>query len=106
MQLSQQNLSEFTFCDADLLAIRWTADGRDFSLDLILGDERSANLTCTWAAGVRVDLRADSSELGGPLSTECRWTESADGWQMSFAFGSRGVIELRCQEAVLTYNAG
>jgi len=99
-------VQEFALCDATLIGIRWSTDGRDLSLDLRLGDGREAMLSCRWAAGVRIQIHADSRELGGPLSSECRWERAGGGWRMWMDFAGRGAVELDCQGAVLVYDAG
>ena len=106
VQLSQDTVQEFALSDARLLGIRWSADGIDFMLDLELGDGRASTLRCEWATAVRIDLHANTDELGEPLSWECSWKEVDDLWQMLLSFASRGTIELDCQQAVLVYDAG
>lgn len=106
LQLGQGTAHEFALCDATLTGVCWSADGRDFMLDLRHGDGRLASLRCEWAAGVRIDLGAEPDALGGPLLWECRWKEVSGGWRMSMEFASRGTVELDCQRAVLVYDVG
>lgn len=103
LQLSADTVHEFAFCDATLTGMRWSADGRDFMLDLGLGDGRASTLRCVWTIGVRVDLGPDGP--GGPLSWECTWEQVEGRWRMSMDFAKRGAVELDCQGAVLVYDA-
>jgi hypothetical protein len=89
-----------------LRGIRWIADGSDVALDLVCEDGRPATLTCNGAAGVHVDLQSETSVSGGPMSWQCEWEQRSGRWTMSFDFADRGVLQLRCEGAVLAYDAG
>jgi dihydroxy-acid dehydratase len=56
--------------------------------------------------GARILHVSPESYIGGPMSWQCEWEQRSGRWTMSFDFADRGVLQLRCEGAVLAYDAG
>lgn len=99
--LSAETKSQFVFCDAHLVGLSWYEDGRDFAIKLCLSDGRDAELLCTWAHGVRIDLRYEDDQSGHVLSWESYVEAEGQDWRLVLDFRSEGRIELMCNTAHL-----
>jgi hypothetical protein len=91
-------LRKIGFGDMRLWGIRWESDGRDVVLAVELGNGTRAELRCTWATNVRIDVA--KGQKGGPAMTwEGSILKCTDGTNdVSFDFAGDGKLSLKCNE--------
>lgn len=95
-------LKAIGFCDMRLWAVRWEADGRDVVLAVELGDGTRAELRCTWATELVLEI-GKGSQGGPPLSWDGSIVATPDGrYDVSFDFASDGDLSLQCSEVAVT----
>jgi hypothetical protein len=94
-------LKAIGFCDMRLWAVRWESDGRDVVLAIELGDGTRADLRCTWATDVLIDI-GKRGQGGSPLSWDGSIVVTGDGrHDVSFDFAGDGKLSLKCNEVLV-----
>lgn len=91
-------LQRIGFGDMRLWGIRWESDGRDLILTVELSNGTRAELRCTWATNVRIDLA--KGQKGGPAMTwEGSIVQGSDGTHdVTFDFAADGKLSLKCND--------
>lgn len=99
IELAEETVTQFAFCDASLLGLVWIEEGRDLELRLKLADQRFARLTCVWVSDLSIHLTYEPHRTGLSLSWDCHFRRNGQRWHMLFEFPPQGRIELDCNEA-------
>lgn len=101
-KLTGIDVSNSSWCDANLTGISWGNDGRDLILTWDRSNKPIGTLTCTWAHALKVDITMGVNEGGYPLTWDAEITQvSKSEWSLIFDFASQGIIKLKCTEIFL-----
>jgi len=103
IKLSNETKEDFILCDAALQVIAWINDGRDIELKLILADDNTAILRCSWVDSLEMDIHSKTREIGIGFTWETQVEKKADRWQIILDFASNGIIKFECSAATLTF---
>ena len=103
--LKAEDLGSLNWGDAHLSQIRWEEDGRDIVLVLRRSGGEEAELRCTWAEGLA--LQIEKRDQGGMALT---WAGSIerlpDGrHRVELDFSGEGRLSLVCNEVVGTLSS-
>ncbi len=98
------DVAKESWCDVSLANISWGSEGRDLALTFHMHQNKTGKLTCTWAHSLNIGLVSGNNEGGYPLVFEATIKEDvSNGWQVTFNFASRGVVEFKCSEITLEF---
>jgi hypothetical protein len=101
-RLIGEEVSKWPWSDAALVGLTWQNDGRDLTFYWEQGDSKF-ELTCTWASSLDIHLSSEVNVGGSPLIWEYSFHNlPSDQWKADIDFGSKGKIELICNDIILT----
>jgi len=102
--LTREQIAGLPTGDVYLTAIQWQQHDMALVLMLILPDNRRAQLTATWARGLRVNLEFDAETGGSPFTWHTRYSELPDGqWHVVMDFANTGAVEFDCSALLFEY---
>lgn len=94
-------VAKWPWSDAALTGLFWKNEGRDLTFHW-KGRDTNFELTCTWASSLDIILSSKINVGGSPLIWEYSFNSlPSDQWKIIIDFGSRGKIELICNDIIL-----
>lgn len=85
-------------CDALLVSFAWTQDGRDLSLQLVLGGGTKQTFAFIWVNHLRISIEQPEKGASQPFSCNGSAERTADGrLKVQIDFASQGEISFECE---------